>query len=685
MNQVSFLFFAVLLTFSGCSDITEIWSLDAKIKIEPSGSFLPGEKIILTYEKGGLNKKADFSWKVNGRGTVQINNGISLWNGEIELDPYMNWTFRDGYEELHITPFRSGVIEVELTLDNGDKVSRDRVELVIENTPIQLTEVPTGYTFYSLNNGDVADYHLVGDMVLPDVKFKGDVSFEIDEGAMITIDGELGVRDSVATYGQFISFQNSDGPSWKGIFVTKNGVIDSLSIHINNAGKSGMKGYPPASIVLENDRYSYTSISTYGALGFDMVIDNFPKELNWRLSRLLHLTSGKGIYGKAKWWPELEFLRSESIHELTIEGDINIPIQCSTDQIFMNWDLSLIGGINYDGTLEIQIDNYKERIINMSDQSAVISKGLIAKNVSFENSGEGWKGLYLSGDDVVLDNVTVLNAGHSPIVTPDISNDKSAALFIKGDLDQMTNCSIINSEGYGVYVENLEIGLKSREMISDNLFKNIASVPVSVPQQWGGAFSYNGTFDPLTTRPTIEVRRSDNLSSYFVYSSLGDVGYYKILDDLIVKEGSIGFGAGSHLVFEKGKRLHILNGANFGVSGTKENPVVLEGNEWIGVQLGSQDIGEPVLAFAENLTIKGGGFGIAPGASESAGLSIRTSKTEGLYRDPDFYLHSFFIENSGGYGVVIEPESEYSYEELGTNINFTFLNNASGDVLDKTQ
>jgi hypothetical protein len=174
-----------------------------------------------------------------------------------------------------------------------------------------------------------------------------------------------------------------------------------------------------------------------------------------------------------------------------VAGTYYIELQVTNNNQFSNASatVEVSGGIEIGGTLtesltlpDINFDGemcdyyISEDLIIPQDMSltiesnvkicvaegvAVISEGYIytseSGNITFEALGNAWKGIHVKGGSAAFNYVTIDGAGSSSFSS---DPDEKAALYLERSLDKLSNCTIKNSEGYGIVMadeDNLSI------------------------------------------------------------------------------------------------------------------------------------------------------------------------------------------------------------------------------------
>jgi hypothetical protein len=647
--------------------------LGEEVVIDFSESIIPGNtsgNFVLTYQ--------------NGPAPIITSDGNRYELGRSVLQT------PDKEETFSFTPQVNGQYDFLLELTSGNTFSNDRVVVtvsgIVELNNSMLANLDELIDITPFDN-TVIDYQ-VNEMLILDSKtltINNGVHIAFGENAGIIVDngGEL-TNFASNGYGA-VSFT---GENWKGILI-KSGdlrLINAVST-ISGAGASAFEGYEAAAITVDE-----------GNIEFDNSIFENSSGINLNLLENAFVT-GQGIYSNTfdqqdaihSSFFNINLIRgntfsdAEAVVTLNGQGETSLSTNDNAFNIAAgNTNYHFTNGVSLGKPISLLFEEGKNLTMDENTGLVLTAGGTISGKSANSSiisgvNGTGWKGI-LSGGSLALENVHIDNAGSAAHTIT--GNDIQSALYVNNN-SSFTNVEINNSGGYGFYSAN-----NSFPNLSTVTFSNCAQEALILPIDFvGAALSSSITFSNETTSiPAIllKARASNSSAPEITIPDLNDDNFYRIDQNLDL---SVGFTQtliveeGVNIKFDNGSSLTIGNRLATDFRGTEANPIIFEATDlsagWGGVFLNTM---ANVAHSIDYLNISGGGNVMFTGATEQGNFVVKDTQTSSSNINFDFTNCTF--TDSKGWGVVLEI-SDRQYDFLAAENANTFLNNATGDFLDR--
>lgn len=337
-------------------------------------------------------------------------------------------------------------------------------------------------------------------------------------------------------------------------------------------------------------------------------------------------------------------------------NNINVSSSDSCDY-FLTEDLIIPSGMK----LEIE-DGVR---ICVAQGVSIISEGRLDINgsvgVIIEALGDNWKGIHIKNGYADINGLTIDEAGSSSFST---NPEEKAGIYIEKSIDNLSNCSFVNSNGYGLVMKR---GVEINGSYYAN-YDNNASGPAILSletfiQSPGASQFYN-------TLPNKRLGLRGATVNGLNIQKL-DIPYH--LFESIQTNGNLIIQAGTEIYMSDTIGLKV-NGV-FNSLGTQSQPVVIQGmtqaaGSWKGINANGIVLEFTTIQHAGSSKLLSNG---GTNFEYSCGLMLGTSGY--------FKLENCTLSNNTGYGLVI-------YD--GPNIpnfvydNNTISNNGTGAILVST-
>lgn len=327
--------------------------------------------------------------------------------------------------------------------------------------------------------------------------------------------------------------------------------------------------------------------------------------------------------------------------------------------------------------------NITNATILMKEGAGILAQRSTTINLSTLKgvNGTNWKGIAFAAasQQLVIGNTTIENAGSDVFSTGFFTSSfKAAVYFSFGDNSFLSNVTITNSGGYGVYNDspynNVEVkgssfsgttlpAVRTRiDLVhttiasTDNTFtmpSGVAAVEVLVP---------NATVSPTST-----------------WRALGGSNYYLFSGHAYLSYGSWTLSPGVNLKFKTDKSLNVQQGG-FTAIGTALAPITFDSETGTSGTWGGIMVQTKVnMQYCE---IKNGG-----GVLMFKGMVTPATELANIVFDYGFGANQHVFTNntisgSGGYGILVEAGKQ-DPDALNVANNNTFSSNTILDVIVK--
>ena len=668
MNRLILFTLIFSLFFVSCEkdeDSTE--SLQAIISELPQEVYAPGETVLIDASQSTGAAGATAIWTIPA--------GVEYNDTYYEEATEVTTNF-DEASSIELKMVTNGGKNPLLRLEKNGNYSETAIGFSVAGS-ITLTSVEEGYVFANISFDTVPDYIIESDVTLSNCSFEDDnanaIVIAVADGVSITISGELSFGSNNLSY---VTFRGVNYGDWKGLKLEGN-MTGSAYLTIMGAGSSAYDTYEPAALLVNTGTFSIpdqVTIQIDNSINYDMYVTPNVTGIVQN-GGTLYLNGDFPIHAPTALWGGFPYVNTSGI--ITFEGDANTQINFSNDQLYVNNDIYLKGGFATASNVQIA---GSQTIYVEADKPVILGGGASVFNVTFDGyESANWQGIYLGtdGGGSSFNNVTINNAGSSPINTSAITTNVNAAVYVTQNLGGFSQNTVSNSQGYGLYLSGYgSISGNSNTDYRYNTFTDNTDAAISTIERYGMMFSNENTYTCPTDVPAIEVNQSSQL--YFHTSDewrgLGEGNFYYFTGNLVADNDAFLVGSGAHMKFADGKSIIIGSSNTMTLDGTSAEPIVIEGmntgaNSWNGILIDDQ------AAFnSDYATISNGGSGLIFGTTQAANIVIGTTQTT-------VDVTNTTISNSNAYGVVIESGA-YPYDFLDAAYNNVFTNNASGDVND---
>jgi hypothetical protein len=562
-----------------------------------------------------------------------------------------------------------------------------------------------------------ADYTVSSDLEInATLSFGGRLRIQFEPGASLIINngGELDT-----TSGPWSTLAASDPASgWKGIHAKSFSTLNMSEITVDDAGAEAFTGYPASAFVFEDsvtvtdfsgininnetglnvyfdaykDMANAATVTMAGATPYNIPFAMIGDLVNWAILDSTETTTGvlRGSgnttisvsqSGSISPWVTLEGSNNNGVDNYIIESGLTL----NSDQVLSintNGTVGIEGGTGLSvGGLVLDPGNGEILIIESSDGADWT--GITSESVRV--AGGGTVNITDAAGTDTTPGVVSGTEETAAIVTNGSPTDGKIGFGLEGSL------SITTTADYGIYQNTWDT------YSADSGSSLTVSTPTSA-----GLSLYTGSLDILagtlsftmpasSDLPAVEIRArsgSNTDTNNVTIPALGGGNFYSVLvDPIFVLQGSsvdqtLTFADGVDMRFDSGVSLTITTndisaGDEVVMAGTSGTGVILQP---LGTtsQIGSWD-GVYIDAFGVDIdytTIQGGGEVAQWGSPPTAANLVLGPLTDAAT------IHNSAFDNSGGYGIVIEPDgatTDFTDGALGNS--FTGNTNTAVDVL----
>ena len=670
---------AVALTASAGSDQTV--ELGDQVALDGTGS---------TSSDGSA---FDYSWALTDAPT----NSTATINNETTATP----TF---------TPDVGGNYTITLTISNSDGQDSDEVIITVEEPSEPIEIGGTIDTERTLVNR-------ISDPILPDyiasstVNVRAQLNIEpgvvvhFKEDIVLDIEATTGSLNAVGTAEEPIELTSANaisGVLWKGIYIGSTSTLNKLDfVTVSFAGNSthNFSGddFAAAIGVESTGKISVTNSTIINNAGYGLYIDDNGGQLE-NFGGNSFDSNGIAVGLPAN---EVDALDGNSTFANNTTAQVEIFATTYAETKATTWpDLNsaaayrVSGPVNINGDLTIApgaIFEFDENVV-MNVAGSLQALGTAAAPITFTTSSDAglkWKGIYVNSASSLnsLDFVNVSHAGNS---THNFAGDDFAAAIGVESTGKIsvTNSTISNNTGYGLYMDNNGGQL---ETFNNNVFEN-NDVAVGLPADEVDALDSNTTFTNNANAEVEIFATTYSETKTSTWPDLNGSAAYRVTGTVDIN-GELSIAPGAIFVFDENVLMRVYGSIQ--ANGTSTDHITfttsnLNGNLfWRGIYINSASTLNKFnyvdLSYAGNSTMDFAGSDFAAGIGvESSGnvsvtnSSITNNKDYGLYVDNDggkigTFSNNHFEGNLKGVGV---PANEVA----AIDNNTTFTNNSFAAV-----
>jgi len=512
----------------------------------------------------------------------------------------------------------------------------------------------------------------------------GQIRIEVSEAAGIMIDGGSFSHDP----NMIMTFTSSTG--WKGFLLTGGSLSLTTATRIEKAAKSVFSSgqtEPAAITAYSGGTLNLTGVTFTGSTGYDLLIPE---------TRSGSTTVESNTFSASKPVKmTIDMLGKIGFNSITSPYDYVILTTPGAGTIATS---NSSNGFAFQGNTKYYIDGdfTSGSLVNINLGASIFMKAgagiLISGNAASITvtggaatldglNGAAWKGIAVGGGaQFSISSLTIRNAGSEVFNTGSFNSTQKAAIYFAGtNSGSLNNCQIIDSKGYGLFIDSTPFTYVS---VSGTTFTNSASPAIrgfvtSIDQVIA---SSSNTFTMPTGVAAVEVIVPNSSSSpQSTWRALGGANFY-LLTGSVFSNVQWTLNPGVNLKFKAGKSLNIQSNS-FNAIGTAISPITFDSEAgttgtWPGILLESA---QPLKL--EYCQIKNGGEALL----FKGGVTPATEKANIVFNNNTNINNTFknnTISGSGGYGILVESGKQNPNAENVANSN-TFSNNTSGNVIVK--
>ncbi|HCM76427.1 MAG TPA: hypothetical protein DIS90_08590 [Cytophagales bacterium] len=593
-------------------------------------------------------------------------------------------------EKVTFEPKINGIYSFTLRITSGTNFSEASVKVTVTGALTLSGTLSKSTTLIDVDpDPSMPDYIITGDLTIPDGVT---LSYGFDQNSVITIKAANNTGIIIKTGGKLSSIAGSNhrftaDTGWKGILVDGGTIDISQLTRIEKAGASVFEGQTePAAVTFTGvlpiiGRLS--SVFFESSPSYDILVKSSVNSANGIINNNL-FSNVKPI--KAP----IDFVNKIGTNQFGTYDYVHlVPSGAGTiDALTGGASFNFGNGIKYfidgDFTSGSDIIIANATLLMKSGVGLLAQKGLQISNSTIKGlSGANWKGIAFAAASrqLVISNTTIEGAGSDVFNTGFFTSSVKAAIYFSfGNTSYLSNATIVNSGGYGVYNESASdyVDIKSTSFSGTTL----PAIRTRIDLVNATIANADNTFTMPTGVAAVEVHvPNSTVSPSATWRSLGGSNYYLFSGNAYLSSGSWSLVPGVNLKFKAGKTLYIQQG-NFTAIGTALAPITFDSEagtagSWAGIHV------QTTTKF-EFCQIKNGGEvailknGVTP-ATELANLvfDYGGGVTTNTFKNNT-------VSGSGGYGILVEAGRQ-NPDALNVANNNTFppSSNTSGDVIIK--
>ncbi len=605
--------------------------------------------------------------------------------------PVSEINFNSSNEKIAtFVPPKNGLYQFTLRITEGNQFSEDAVTVTVTGV-ITLSGTLTENLILKDLEPDPTkpDYKITEDLKVLSGKTitteakSGEIRIEVSESAGIMIDGGSLSHDP----NMHLTFTSATG--WKGFILASGGLNLTSGSIIENAAKSVFSSgqtEPAAVTAYTGGSLNLTGVSFIGSTGYDLLMPDFRTGSTTIESNLFSaakpIKTTIAMVGKIS----LNFYAAPYDYILlttpgagtivTAGSSTGFAFQSNT-KYYIDGDFtsgSLVN-INVGATIYMKAGT---GILVSGSSASITSTGGAATIDGLNNAA--WKGIAIgSGAQMSLSNLIIKNAGSDVFNTGSFtSSQKAAVYYTAANNASLTSCQIINSGGYGLYIDSNPFNYVS---VTGTTFTNLTSSAIRGPVNLINQIipSTTNTFTMPVGIAAVEVQ-SPNPSNYQpsnTWQALGGSNFYLITGNIFAPF-SWTLAPGVNMKFKTGKSLDV-QGGTFTAIGTAISPITFDSEAgtagtWPGIVIES-------AYKIEFCQIKNGGETFL----FKGGVTQATEKANIVFNNTTNAANTFknnSINGSVGYGILVEAGKQ-NPDALNVANNNTFSTNTSGNVIVK--
>lgn len=646
--------------------------------------------VALTANAGADQTAAPFT-------TVTLDGSASTGEGNINYQ----WTYNGGNsisvnivnqseKVASFIPSQNGIYTFTLRITRDSQFSEDQVTVTVSGAVTLSGTLSENLILKDIEPDPTkADYKITEDLKVPSGKTittedkSGEIRIEVSENAGIMIDGgSLSHSPSMR-----LTFTSASG--WKG-FVLASGALNlTQGSKIENAAKtvfSSAQTEPAAITAYTNGTLNLTGISFTGSTGYDLLMPDFRsgsttiESNSFSAAKPIKTTIamlGKISFNSYATPYDYILLTTPGAGTTVTAGSITGFVFQTNTKYYIDDDFTAGSLININLGASIFMKAGAGILVSGSSASITVTGG--AATIDGLNSA-AWKGIAVGGGaQFSVSNLIIKNAGSDVFNTGSFNSLQKAAIYYAGiNSGSLTNSQIINSKGYGVYIDGPSNVYLS---VSGTTFTNPASPAirglVSVIDQM--IVNPANTYTMPAGVAAVEVL-AFNPNTYqpkSTWQALGSGNFYLITGNIFAGT-SWTLAPGVNLKFKAGKSLDVQSGT-FTAIGTAQNPITFDSEAgtvgtWPGIVIESNY----KLEFCQ---IKNGGESLL----FKGGVTPATEKANIVFNNITNAANTFknnTISGSSGYGILVEAGKQ-NPDAANVANNNTFTSNTSGNIIVK--
>lgn len=600
-------------------------------------------------------------------------------------------TFIEGssVQTTSFEPKINGLYTFGLRLTRNNDFSESTVQIIVTGALTLSGTLAQSITLVDIDpDPSMPDYIITSDLTIPDgvtLNFSNDESSSItikvmdNSGIIIKPGGRLSAKSGN-------NHKITADMGWKGILVDGGAMDIERWTRIENAGAAVFAGQTEAAAitfagvlpVISNMK----SVQFLNSPSYDLLVVSPVSAAN-EIVQGNTFSSTKPIKAPISFLNKIgqsnQFGTYDYIH-LVPSGAGTIDALPGSASFYFGYGIKYF--IDGDFSFASSVTMANATILMKSGAGILAQAPLQISNSTLEGlEGAGWKGIAFAetSSQLLISNTTIEDAGSDLFNTGFFTSSAKAAIYFSfGNSSSLSNVTITNSGGYGVYNDSPSsyVAVQSSSFTGTTL----PAVRARVDQITSTIVGSGNAFTMPAGVAAVEVYvPNSTVSPNTSWQALGGSNYYLFSSHVYLSFGSWTLLPGVNLKFKTGKSLNILQG-NFTAIGTAIAPITFDSEAgtagtWAGIHV------QTTTKF-EFCQIKNGGEVLI----QKNGVTPATEKANVVFDYGGGITTNTFknntISGSGGYGILVEATRQ-NPDALNVANSNVFSSNLSGDVIIK--
>ena len=512
------------------------------------------------------------------------------------------------------------------------------------------------------SNPDLPDYIVNEDFTIPTGK-----SIRINSGSAINISSvdEAGIIINGSLNNDGTLYLVPSGQLWKGVLVDGGSINNSSSLYINKAGYVAFSGQIAAGLVVTNNGVvtaegavllQNNNVADYGVIITPTA--SFSQQFNTiQISDVKYpLMTDMGHFSNAifgnMYVESYDYIHLTTPGAQTTVGSVDGQFTFSGKNYLIDGDFTAGSPITMNSAT-----------VYMKEGSGIVGGEISLCNATIQGLADAnWKGL-AGSQAVYVTNSSVIGAGSSTHDTGSFTTSVKAA--VHANLSRVSNSTISNSGGYGIYINPNNDG---NNFIEETTFSNNTSHDVGLPHS---VVSNIGTGNSWSSTTPVELLPGSQTGS--TWKSLGTGNSYVVNSSILINSGALILNPGVLIKFNTGVSLTVTN--KLVAKGTDNERILFDGvdgtpGSWSGLLLQGQ-------YEMEFCTMINGGGTTFIGAQAAANVVFGSGSNISTYPQSTLIFEDNKVSLSADYGATILLGKYDPVTPATTNI---YENNTNGDI-----